>query len=88
MLLNSVIDLRVKSVTDMVVDSLGPVPAQLDSDSDMEEEDEEEDEEAESEDDEMETEEKHTAVETAVSCWLEYLEKALYGMCRRWLTFK
>ncbi|KAI0218800.1 Guanine nucleotide-binding protein-like 3 [Lamellibrachia satsuma] len=59
-------DLRVKSVTDMVVDSLGPVPAQLDSDSDMEEEDEEEDEEAESEDDEMETEEKDTAVETAL----------------------
>ena len=47
-----VLDLRAKSATDMVVDSLGPASAQLDDDdSDMEEEEEEE-----SEDDDMEEE--------------------------------
>ncbi|KAK2188704.1 hypothetical protein NP493_124g01011 [Ridgeia piscesae] len=47
-------DLRAKSVTDMVVDSLGPAPAKLDDDSDMEDDEEEEDD-AESDDDKMDT---------------------------------
>ena len=55
-LLYFVLDLRAKSATDMVVDSLGPASAQLDDDSDMEDEEEEEEEEEESEDDDMEDE--------------------------------
>ncbi len=51
-LLYFLIDLRAKSATDMVVDSLGPASAQLDDDSDMEEGEEED----ESEDDDMEDE--------------------------------
>ena len=52
--MNFVLDLRAKSVTDMVVDSLGPAPAKLDDDSDMEDDEEEEDD-AESDDDKMDT---------------------------------
>ena len=66
-LLYFVLDLRAKSATDMVVDSLGPASAQLDDDSDMDEGEEE------SDDDDMEDEGLEDIPEEEEEVWHHYV---------------